>query len=64
MVAVFILFVAVRYYQQTMVVEEWGEDDNDTGGADDTWQENVGGHRQGRGRGPTIVELPKLKKGS
>ena len=58
------LFVAVRYYQQTMVVEEWVEDD--TGGADDSWQRNVGEQRQGRGRGcgPTIVEIPKVKKGS
>lgn len=62
--AVFMLFVAVRYYQQTMVVEEWVEDD--TGGADDSWQGNVGEQRQGRGRGcgPTIVEIPKVKKGS
>lgn len=64
MVAVFMLFVAIRYYQQTMVVEEWVEEDG--GGADDLWQGNVGGQRQGqgRGRGPTILETPKVKKGS
>lgn len=46
------------------MVEEWVEDD--TGGADDSWQGNVGEQRQGRGRGcgPTIVEIPKVKKGS
>lgn len=60
------LFVAVRYYQQTMVVEEWVEDDT-VGGADDSWQENNAGGQRGQrqqGRGPTIVEIPKVKKGS
>ncbi|KAJ6372533.1 hypothetical protein OIU76_026938 [Salix suchowensis] len=64
--AVFMMFVAVRYYQQTMerddwVVEEEEEEEVDTE-ADGTWHEDIGGQRQGSG--PTLVEVNKAKKGS
>ncbi|KAJ6759175.1 RETICULON-LIKE PROTEIN B17 [Salix koriyanagi] len=64
--AVFMMFVAVRYYQQTMerddwVVEEEEEEEVDTE-ADGTWHEDIGGQRQGSG--PTLVEVNKAKKGA
>ncbi|KAF9662757.1 hypothetical protein SADUNF_Sadunf18G0087400 [Salix dunnii] len=64
--AVFMMFVAVRYYQQTMerddwVVEEEEEEEEDVE-ADGTWHEDIGGQRQGSG--PASVEVNKVKKGS
>ena len=60
------MFVAVRYYQQTMerddwVVEEEEEEEVDTE-ADGTWHEDIGGQRQGSS--PASVEVNKVKKGS
>ncbi|KAJ6355264.1 hypothetical protein OIU77_005785 [Salix suchowensis] len=65
--AVFMMFVAVRYYQQTMerddwVVEEEEEEEEVDTEADGTWHEDIGGQRQGSG--PTLVEVNKAKKGS
>ncbi|XP_057969778.1 reticulon-like protein B21 [Malania oleifera] len=57
--AVFVLFVAVRYYQQSLVRDDWVEDE---AGAENSWQAQFGGQRQGHG--PTIVEIKKEKKGS
>ncbi|KAF8407251.1 hypothetical protein HHK36_006378 [Tetracentron sinense] len=56
--AVFMVVVAVRYYQQSLIggeweVEELGEEDG---------REGEGG--QGKERGPTLVEVVKGKKGS
>ncbi|KAJ6435644.1 hypothetical protein OIU84_000780 [Salix udensis] len=65
--AVFMMFVAVRYYQQTMerddwVVEEEEEEEEVDTEADGTWHEDIGGQRQGSG--PTLVEVNKAKKGA
>lgn len=49
------LFVAFRYYQQKMVVDDWAEED-------ETWHEPIG--EQMQGRGPTVVDITKQKKGS
>ncbi|OWM65819.1 hypothetical protein CDL15_Pgr015244 [Punica granatum] len=58
--AAFMLFVAFRYYQQSLVQpDDWEKDD---GGAEATWHGRAGGPR--RGRGPTIVEPTKEKKAS
>uniref|UniRef100_A0A5B6ZJL3 Reticulon-like protein n=1 Tax=Davidia involucrata TaxID=16924 RepID=A0A5B6ZJL3_DAVIN len=59
--AVFMLFVAFRYYQQSLMSDEDWVVEEEAGG-EDSWQGQVGGHRQGRG--PTIVEIKKAKKGS
>ncbi|KAK6944363.1 Reticulon [Dillenia turbinata] len=60
--AVFMLFVAVRYYQQSMVKDEdWVEEEEEE-------SEDLSSQRQERrqrqGQGPTIVEIVKEKKGS
>ncbi|KAK6942288.1 Reticulon [Dillenia turbinata] len=60
--AVFMLFVAVRYYQQSMMKDEdWVEEEEEE-------SEDLSSQRQERrqrqGQGPTIVEIVKEKKGS
>ncbi|KDP38668.1 hypothetical protein JCGZ_04021 [Jatropha curcas] len=50
--AVFMMFVAVRYYQQKMESEDWAEDDDV--GDDEILRHDVG---------PTPVEVNKVKKG-
>ncbi|XP_024030538.1 reticulon-like protein B21 [Morus notabilis] len=44
--AVFMLYVAFRYYQQTLVRDDWVEDDAE---GEETWHEPIGGQRQGHG---------------
>lgn len=64
--AVFMLFVAFKYYQQSLMREEWMDEDADsvTGGGQDPWQGQMRGQRQGR-TGPTFMEnSQKLKKRS
>nr|DAD22489.1 TPA_asm: hypothetical protein HUJ06_023952 [Nelumbo nucifera] len=51
--AVFVLIVALKYYQQSLFAEEWGREDV----AGDSRQEESG-RRQG-GRGPTLVKVKK-----
>ncbi|KAK3020958.1 hypothetical protein RJ639_046322 [Escallonia herrerae] len=61
--AVFMLFVAFRYYQHSLMREDWVEDEARGGGEGSSFQgSKVGGHRQGRG--PTLAEIKKQKKGS
>ncbi|XP_015892572.3 reticulon-like protein B21 [Ziziphus jujuba] len=55
--AVFMLFVAFRYYQQSIATDEWMEDD---AGEEDIWHEPIG--RDEQGNGPTIVDITKQKK--
>ncbi|GMN56974.1 hypothetical protein TIFTF001_026084 [Ficus carica] len=55
--AVFMLFVAFRYYQQTLVREDWVEDGAED---EDTWYEPNGGQRQEHG--PTIVDTNTKQK--
>ncbi|KAJ7979617.1 Reticulon-like protein [Quillaja saponaria] len=55
--AVFMMFVAVKYYQQNLV------EDDDGGGSEEAWQAPTGGKRQGSGPGPTTVDVNKVKKG-
>uniref|UniRef100_A0A5B6ZHE7 Reticulon-like protein n=1 Tax=Davidia involucrata TaxID=16924 RepID=A0A5B6ZHE7_DAVIN len=58
--AVFMLLVAFRYYQQSLLMrDDWVEEE---AGGEASWQGQVGGHR--KGRGPTLVEIKKTKKGS
>ncbi|RDX74848.1 Reticulon-like protein B21, partial [Mucuna pruriens] len=58
--AVFVLFVAFRYYQQHYLVrDEWGEDE---AGCDETWQEPVG-VRQKQGPTANFSDTNKVKKG-
>ncbi|XP_057429452.1 reticulon-like protein B21 isoform X2 [Lotus japonicus] len=58
--AVFVLFVAFRYYQQHYLVrDECVEDEAE---CDETWQEPVG-VRQKQGRAANIVGTNKVKKG-
>lgn len=57
--AVFMLYVAFRYYQQNLVIEDWVEDDEC---ADDKCQGQVGGTKNSCG--PKIVESSKGKKAS
>ncbi|XP_011018020.1 PREDICTED: reticulon-like protein B21 isoform X2 [Populus euphratica] len=61
--AVFMMFVAVRYYQQTMERDDWvvEEEEVDTE-ADGTWHGDIAEERQGSG--PTSAEVNKVKKGS
>ncbi|KAH7546183.1 hypothetical protein FEM48_Zijuj01G0173500 [Ziziphus jujuba var. spinosa] len=54
---VFMLFVAFRYYQQSIATDEWMEDD---AGEEDIWHEPIG--RDEQGNGPTIVDITKQKK--
>lgn len=57
-VSVFMLFVAFRYYQQSLVLDDdWVEDDPED---EEMWHEPVGGHVQGNG--PTFVDIAKQKK--
>ncbi|KAK8515398.1 hypothetical protein V6N13_139625 [Hibiscus sabdariffa] len=42
--AAFVLFVALRYYQQKMVVEDWAEDDAPA--SEETWEGSIGKQRQ------------------
>ncbi|KAJ7955626.1 Reticulon-like protein [Quillaja saponaria] len=58
--AVFMMFVAVRYYQQNLVRDDWVEDVAE--GGEETWQSSIGEKIQGNG--PTLVEVNKAKKGS
>ena len=58
--AVFVLFVAFRYYQQHYLVrDEFGEDET---GCDETWEEPVGvRHKQGHATN-NLSDTNKLKK--
>ncbi|CAJ1975550.1 unnamed protein product [Sphenostylis stenocarpa] len=57
--AVFVLFVAFRYYQQHYFVrDEWGEDE---AGCDETWQEPLG-VRQKQGPATNFSDTNKVKK--
>ncbi|XP_027903203.1 reticulon-like protein B21 [Vigna unguiculata] len=58
--AVFVLFVAFRYYQQHYLVrDEFGEDET---GCDETWEEPVGArHKQGHATN-NLSDTNKLKK--
>lgn len=58
------LFVALRYYQQSMLRDDdWVEDDGrDDGDTETSWQGQIRGQRQRHG--PTKVEASKMKKGS
>ncbi|XP_010275780.1 PREDICTED: reticulon-like protein B21 isoform X2 [Nelumbo nucifera] len=59
--AVFMLVVAFKYYQQSVIMEDWGEEE--TGGEGSiSMQEEKWGQKQGGG--PTIVEIVKEKKAS
>ncbi|XP_059635566.1 reticulon-like protein B21 [Cornus florida] len=61
--AVFMLFVAFRCYQQSLMRDDWMEEEEEEAGYDeDSWQQQIRGEGQGR-RGPTIVEIKKTKKG-
>uniref|UniRef100_A0A3N7HY01 Reticulon-like protein n=1 Tax=Populus trichocarpa TaxID=3694 RepID=A0A3N7HY01_POPTR len=60
--AVFMMFVAVRYYQQTMERDDWVVEEEVDTEADGTWHGDIAGQRQGSG--PTSVEVNKVKKGS
>ncbi|XP_056166926.1 reticulon-like protein B21 isoform X2 [Syzygium oleosum] len=57
--AVFMLYVAFRYYQQNLVREDWAADDEC---ADDKCRGQVGGRKNSCG--PTIIESSKGKKAS
>ncbi|KAF5742075.1 Reticulon family protein putative isoform 1 [Tripterygium wilfordii] len=57
--AVFMLFVAVRYYQHSLVRDEWAEDE---AAGEEAWDGQIGG--QGQRRGPTLVDVIKAKKGT
>ncbi|KAJ4840967.1 hypothetical protein Tsubulata_018161 [Turnera subulata] len=62
--AVFMMFVAVRYYQRCMESEEyWVEDDDDDARVDETSNGHTGGLKQ-EGFGLSSVELTKAKKAS
>lgn len=58
--AVFMMFVAVRYYQQTMERDDWVEEEDAE--ADETWHGDSGGQRQGSG--PASIDVNEVKKGS
>ncbi|KAG6770182.1 hypothetical protein POTOM_025854 [Populus tomentosa] len=58
--AVFMMFVAVRYYQQTMERDDWVEEEDAE--ADETWHGDSGGQRQGSG--PASIGVNEVKKGS
>ena len=53
------LFVALRYYQQTMVTDDWVEDEAGPASGE-AWQGPMG--RQKHGLGPSRVEPIKIKK--
>ncbi|XP_057514656.1 reticulon-like protein B21 [Actinidia eriantha] len=55
--AVFMLYVAFRYYQQSVMRDEWMEEEPK---CETSWRAPISGHR--RGRGPTSVEVKKDKK--
>lgn len=55
------LFVALRYYQQKMVIDDWVEDEAGPG-SKETFQGPTGTQRHGPG--PSRVETNKVKKGS
>ncbi|KAK6249158.1 hypothetical protein QUC31_020723 [Theobroma cacao] len=59
--AAFMLFVALRYYQQKMVIDDWVEDEAGPG-SKETFQGPTGTQRHGPG--PSRVETNKVKKGS
>ncbi|KAJ6914341.1 reticulon-like protein B21 isoform X1 [Populus alba x Populus x berolinensis] len=59
--AVFMMFVAVRYYQQTMERDDWVEEEDDAE-ADETWHGDSGGLRQRSG--PASIDVNEVKKGS
>ncbi|XVF35548.1 hypothetical protein REPUB_Repub18cG0155200 [Reevesia pubescens] len=61
--AAFMLFVALRYYQQKMVTDYWVEDEAGPS-SDETWQEVGPIGRQKHGLGPSKVEANKVKEGS
>lgn len=54
------MFVAVRYYQQTMERDDWVEEEDAE--ADETWHGESGGQRQGSG--PASIDVNEVKKGS
>ncbi|KAM6579820.1 hypothetical protein CsatA_003594 [Cannabis sativa] len=62
--AVFMLFVAFRYYQQTMVIDDWVEEESAED--EETWHDPIGGRRhwQVPPVPPTLVDHNKLKKRS
>lgn len=51
------LFVAFRYYQQSIATEDWVED---AAGEEDIWHEPIGRHEPEHG--PTLVDIAKQKK--
>ncbi|XP_022728633.1 reticulon-like protein B21 [Durio zibethinus] len=59
--AAFMLFVALRYYQQKMVTDDWVDDEAEPGSGE-TWQGPM--ERQRHGLGSSSVEPNKVKKGS
>lgn len=62
-IAVFVLFVTFRYYQQHYLVrDEWVEDE---AGCGETWQEpvRVKVRMQRQQSAPNLFERPKVKKG-
>ncbi|KAL3586445.1 hypothetical protein D5086_013312 [Populus alba] len=62
--AVFMMFVAVRYYQQTMERDDWveEEEEEEDAEADETWHGDSGGQRQRSG--PASIGVNEVKKGS
>ncbi|PSS13937.1 Reticulon-like protein [Actinidia chinensis var. chinensis] len=55
--AVFMLYVAFRYYQQAVMINDWVEEEPK---CETSWQAPISGQR--RGRGPTAVGVKKDKK--
>ena len=55
------MFVAVRYYQQTMERDDWVEEEEDAE-ADEASHGDIGGLRQRSG--PTSIGVNEVKKGS
>ncbi|XP_038700950.1 reticulon-like protein B21 isoform X1 [Tripterygium wilfordii] len=53
--AVFMLFVAVRYYQHSLLRDEWAEYDD--AADEEAWDGQIGG------QGPTLVDVNRAKKG-
>ena len=60
--SVFMLFVAFRYYQQTIVIDDWVEEESAED--EETWHDPIGGRRhwQVPPVPPTLVDNSKLKK--
>ncbi|KAK8620118.1 hypothetical protein V6N13_066603 [Hibiscus sabdariffa] len=66
--AAFVLFVALRYYQQKMVAEDWAEAEveaeDDAPASEETWEGSMGKQRQRHELRTSEVEPVKDKKGS